>query len=305
MARAIWSGVLSFGLVSVPIEIYSATEAHEPTFHQFEKGTKDRIRYQRVNERTGKEVDYADIVKGAEVGRGKYVMIDQDELDSVAPGRSRSLSIDRFVDLDEIDPIHFAKSYFLGPNGDEAKKSYALLREAMARANRAAIANFVMRGKEYLAAIRADGDVLVLETLFFADEIRKPKDEINNLPGSVKLSAPELKMAGQLIESMAGPWKPSDYRDTYTDRVNQLIRAKSKNKTYEAAEEAPQGTNVVDLTEALRASVEAARGKGAKRPAKRAPAKKAAKKSAAKKAPAKKGAAKKAPAKKASRRKAS
>lgn len=313
MARAIWSGVLSFGLVSVPIEIYSATEAHEPTFHQFEKGTKDRIRYQRVNERTGKEVDYADIVKGAEVGRGKYVMIDQEELDSVAPGRSRSLSIDRFVDLDEIDPIHFAKSYFLGPNGDEAAKPYALLREAMARANRAAIASFVMRSKEYLAAIRADGDVLVLETLFFADEIRRPKDEIGNLPGRIKLSGPELKMAGQLIDSMAGPWKPADYRDTYTDRVNELIRAKAKDKTYEPAEEAPQATNVVDLTEALRASVEAARGR--KAPAKKSAAKKStAKKSAAKKAPAKKpavrkstakkSAAKKAPANKASRRKA-
>jgi len=298
MARAIWSGVLSFGLVSVPIEIYSATEAHEPTFHQFEKGTKDRIRYQRVNERTGKEVDYADIVKGAEVGRGKYVMIDQDELDSVAPGRSRSLSIDRFVDLDEIDPIHFAKSYFLGPNGDEAKKPYALLRDAMARANRAAIANFVMRGKEYLAAIRADGDVLVLETLFFADEIRQPKDEIGNLPRGIKLSGPELKMAGQLIESMAGPWKPKDYRDTYTDRVNALIKAKAKNKTYETADEAPQATNVVDLTEALRASVEAAKkgGRGKKAPAKKA---------ATKKAPAKKTAAKKAPAKRTSTRKAS
>src|SRR3954454_2352871 len=276
MAPAIWSGALSFGLVSVPIEIYSATEAHEPTFHQFEKGTKDRIRYQRVNERTGKEGDYGDIVKGAEVGRGKYVMIDQDELDSVAPGRSRSLSIDRFVDLDEIDPIHFAKSYSLGPNGDEAKKPYALLRDAMARANRAAIANFVMLGKESLAAIRADGDVLVLETLFFADEIRQPKDEIDNLPRGVKVSGPELKMAGQLIESMAGPWKPKDYRDTYTDLVNALIRAKAKNKTYETADEAPQATNVVDLTEALRASVEAAKkgGRGKKAPAKKAATKK-------------------------------
>ena len=188
MARAIWSGVMSFGLVSVPVEIYSATEAHEPTFHQFEKGTKDRIRYQRVNERTGKEVDYGDIVKGAEVGRGKYVMIDQDELDSVAPGRSRSLEIQTFVDLDEIDPIHFAKTYYLGPNGDEAKKPYALLRDAMAKANRAAIASFVMRSKEYLAAVRADGDVLVLETMFFADEIRTAKDEIGNLPGKLTLS---------------------------------------------------------------------------------------------------------------------
>src|SRR3954471_14027421 len=296
MARAIWSGVMSFGLVSVPVEIYSATEAHEPTFHQFEKGTKDRIRYQRVNERTGKEVDYADIVKGAEVGRGKYVMIEQEELDSVAPGRSRSLDIQTFVDLDEIDPIQFAKSYYLGPNGDEAKKPYALLRDAMAKANRAAIASFVMRSKEYLAAIRADGDVLVLETMFFADEIRNPKDEIERLPPGVKASPQELKMAGQLIESMAGPWKPKDYRDTYTDRIHKLIRAKSKNKTYEQAEEAPQATNVVDLTEALRASVEAAR-KGGRSGVTKAAAK-AAKKAGAKKAPAKKTAAKKTAAKK-------
>jgi DNA end-binding protein Ku len=336
MARAIWSGVMSFGLVSVPVEIYSATEAHEPSFHQFERGTNDRIRYQRVNERTGKEVDYGDIVKGAEVSRGKYVMIEQDELDAVAPGRSRSLEIQRFVDLDEIDPIHFAKSYYLGPNGDEAKKPYALLRDAMARANRGAIASFVMRGKEYLATVRADKDVLVLETMFFADEIRDPKDEIGNVPSRVKVSPQELKMAGQLIESMAGPWNPKDYRDTYTDRVNRLIRAKAKNKTYEPADEAPQATNVVDLTEALRASVDAARkggrsgstksttaksttakkttatktaakkSTGRKTAAKKTTAKKTtAKKTAAKKSTAKKSTAKKSTAKKSTAKKAS
>jgi DNA end-binding protein Ku len=308
MARAIWSGVMSFGLVSVPVEIYSATEAHEPTFHQFEEGTNDRIRYQRVNERTGKEVDYSDIVKGAEIGRGKYVMIEQEELDSVAPGRSRSLEIESFVDLDEIDPIYFAKAYYLGPNGDEAKKPYALLRDAMAKANRAAIASFVMRSKEYLATVRAAGDVLVLETMFFADEIRNPKDEISNLPGKVKVSPQEMKMAGQLIESMAGPWQPKSYRDTYTDRVNKLIQAKAKNKTYEQAEEAPRATNVVDLTEALRASVDAARRGGRATPKKTAAKKTAAKTTAAKKTTAKKtaakktAAAKKAPAKTAARK---
>jgi DNA end-binding protein Ku len=309
MARAIWSGVMSFGLVSVPVELYSAIETHEPTFHQFEEGTNDRIRYQRVNERTGKEVEYEHIAKGAEVGRGKYVMLDQEELESVAPGRSRSMEITSFVDLDEIDPIYFNKPYYLGPNGDEAKKPYALLRDAMAEVNRAAIAGFVMRGNEYLAAVRADGDALVLETLYFADEIRDPKSEIANLPIRVKLSPQELKMASQLIESMAGPWDPEQYRDTYTERVNELIRAKAKNRSYEQAEEAPQATNVVDLTEALRASVEAARKGGrrsaaGKSAAKKAPAKKsAAKKSAAKK-PAAKSAAKKAPAKKSAARKA-
>jgi len=231
MARAIWSGVISFGLVSIPVELYSATEAHEPTFHQFEKGTTDRIRYQRVNERTGDEVAYSDIVKGADIGGGNYVVLDQDELDSVAPGRSRLLDIHTFVDLDDIDPIYFNKTYFLGPGNDEASKPYALLRDAMADANKAAIATLVMRGKEYLAAIRADGDLLALETLFFADEVREPRAEIGNLPGRVKPSRQETHMARQLIDSMSGPWTPSDYRDTYTDCVNELIEAKKSTKS--------------------------------------------------------------------------
>jgi DNA end-binding protein Ku len=170
MARAIWSGVLTFGLVSVPVELYSATEAHGPVFHQFEKGTADRIRYQRVNERTTDEVEYSDIVKGAETGGGHYVMLDQEELDSVAPGRSRSMEIHTFVDLDDIDPIYFNKTYYLGPGSEETEKVYALLRAAMGDSDKAAIASFVMRGKEYLAAVRADGDLLALETLFFAEE---------------------------------------------------------------------------------------------------------------------------------------
>ena len=266
MARAIWSGVLTFGLVSVPVELYSATEAHSPDFHQFEKDTGDRIRYQRVNERTDDEVEYSDIVKGADTGGGRYVMLDQDELDSVAPGRSRSMEIRTFVDLDDIDPTYFDKTYYLGPGGEETGKVYALLREAMGNSGKAAIASFVMRGKEYLAAVRADGDLLVLQTLFFADEVREPHQQISNLPGRIKLTRPELRMAGQLIEAMTGPWKPSDYRDTYTDRVNDLIDAKKHDRQVQPAGEAPPGTDVTGLTEALRASVEAAKQKpGGKR----------------------------------------
>ena len=258
MARSIWSGVLSFGLVSVPVELYSATEAHEPAFHQFQKGTSDRIRYQRVNERTGEEVDYSDIAKGADVGDGN-VLLDQDELDAVAPGRSRAMDIRKFVDLDDIDPLYFNKACFVGPQGEENAKTYALLRDAMARSNRAAIASFVMRSKEYLAAVRADGDLLVLETLFFADEVRDPHEEIDNLPGRVRVSQAELRMAGQLIEAMSGPWRPSEYRDTYTDRVNQLIDAKAHDKVVQPSDETPAATNVAGLTEALRASLDAAR----------------------------------------------
>jgi DNA end-binding protein Ku len=267
MARAIWSGVISFGLVSIPVQLYSATEAHEPTFHQFQKGTADRIRYQRVNERTGAEVDYSDIIKGADIGGGDYVILGQDELDSVAPGRSRLLDIHTFVDLDDIDPIYFSKTYFLAPANEDANKPYALLRDAMADSGQAAIATFVMRGKEYLAAIRADGDLLVLETLFFADEVRDPHQEIDNLPGQVELSSQERRMAGQLISSLSGPWKPEDYRDTYTDRVNDLIEAKEHNKDVQPADEAPAATKVTDLATALRASLDAAKKPSAKRSA--------------------------------------
>lgn len=258
MARAIWSGVLSFGLVAIPVELYSATEAHRPVFHQFEEGTADRIRYQRVNERTGDEVGYADVVKGADIGGGNYVMLDQDELDSVAPGRSRSLDIHTFVDLDEIDAIYFDKTYFLGP-GKEAAKPYALLRDAMEHSGKAAIASFVMRGKEYLAAVRADGGLLALETLFFADEVRDPRAEIDTLPGRVKLSQQEVRMARQLVDTMSGPWTPSEYRDTYTDRVNELLEAKKNEKEFQPAAQPPAATNVSDLTAALQASVDAAK----------------------------------------------
>ncbi|HEY1706198.1 MAG TPA: Ku protein [Trebonia sp.] len=299
MARAIWSGVLSFGLVAVPVELYSATETHRPAFHQFEEGTADRIRYQRVNERTGDEVKYSDIVKGADVDGGDYVMLNQDELDSVAPGRSRSLNIDTFVELDEIDAIYFDKTYFLGPGNGQAAKPYALLRDAMGEAGKAAIANFVLRGREYLAAVRADDDLLVLETLFFADEVRDPHAEISGLPGRVKLSRQETRMARQLVDSMSGPWTPSDYRDTYTDRVNELIEAKKSENEVEPAAGPPAATNVTDLTAALRASVDAAkkapRGKrdGRSKPDRAASASKpgakstGAKKKSGKKSPAK------------------
>jgi len=296
MARPIWSGVVSFGLVSVPVALYSATREHDVSFHQFEEGTGDRIRYQRVNERTGKEVEYSNIVRGAEVGDSEYVMLDQEELDSVAPGRSRSLEIHGFVDQSEIDPLYYQKTYYLAPGSDETKKTYALLRDAMTEADRVAIGTLVMRGKEYLAAIRPADDLLVLETMFFSDEVRDPHKELSRLPGRTKVAPPEMRMARQLIDSMSTKWNPDDYRDSYTDRVKQLIAAKKRGKTVTVAEEAPEATNVIDLMEVLRRSVEDA--KTGRRTAKKAPA---AKKTAAKKStPAKKSmpAKKSTPAKK-------
>ena len=315
MARPIWSGVISFGLVSVPVGLFSATRDHDVSFHQFEQGTGDRIRYQRVNERTGKEVDYSNIVRGAEVGDGEYVMLDQEELDSVAPGRSRSLEIHGFVDQSEIDPVYYQKTYYLAPGSDETKKTYALLRDAMSEADRVAIGTLVMRGKEYLAAVRPAEDLLVLETMFFSDEIRDPHKELSRLPGRTKVAPPEMKMARQLIDSMSAKWEPQDYQDSYTDRVKKLIDAKKRGKQVTVAEEAPAPTNVIDLMEVLRRSVDDAktgragrttkgRGAGASRTtaskkapaAKKAPAVKkapAAKKTSATKKP---GAAKKAAA---------
>jgi DNA end-binding protein Ku len=258
MARAIWTGAISFGLVSIPVGLFSATEDHTVHFHQFERGTSDRIRYQRTNERTGKEVEYSDIVKGREVGDGEFVLVEPEELADIAPGRSRTIDIQTFVDLDEIDPIFFQKTYWLAPTDERYARPYALLREAMTRTNRAGIATFVMRGKEYLTALRADGDVLALETLFFADEIRDRS--ALDLPAATKPKGKELDMATGLIEAMSGPWKPEEYRDTYTERVEKLIEDKRRGREIVTEAEPPEPTAMSDLIAALERSVTEARG---------------------------------------------
>ncbi len=257
--RAVWSGVISFGLVNVPVGMFAATKEHEPTFHQFAAGTTDRIRYRRVNERTGEEVKLADISKGVDLGGGSYVMVTDDELAAAAPGRSRALEISSFADLDQIDPVYFDKTYYLAPATAEARKTYSLLRDAMSDANKAGIASFVMHGKQHLAAIRASGDVLVLETLFFADEVRDPKS-LDNLPDRIDFNKGELAMADYLIKSMDEPWNPEAYRDTYIERVNELIEAKRQGNEVRQLDEAQQPTNVIDLLEALQRSVESATG---------------------------------------------
>ncbi|TLW93540.1 Ku protein [Saccharomonospora piscinae] len=256
MARAIWSGALNFGLVTVPVELYSATQDHTVHFRQFQRGTSDRIRYRRVNERTGEEVPYDEIVKGYDLGGDEYVLIEPGELDEVAPGRSRTIDIDAFVDLEEIDPIYFQKTYWLAPSKEEFGRAYTLLIEAMAKTNRAGLARFVMRGKEYIAAVRAGDGVLVLNTLLFPEDIRVPEQEISKLPTGVEPRGKEVDMAVSLIESMAEEWQPEDYHDTYTERVMQLIEDKREGRTITPAEEPREATKVVDLFEALSRSVE-------------------------------------------------
>jgi DNA end-binding protein Ku len=255
MARAIWTGSISFGLVSIPVGLFSATDDHTVHFHQFERGTSDRVRNKRVNERTGDEVDYSDIVKGADVGGGEHVIVEPDELEAIAPGRSRELEISDFVDLDEIDPLYFQKTYWLAPTAEQYSRPYALLLEAMTRTNRAAIGMFVMRGKQYLAAIRPDDNVLALETLHFADEVRDPRKELEYLPGKAPSKGKELDMATQLIESMSGPWKPENYRDTYRDKVDALIADKERGRETVVEAEPPDPTAMADLLAALERSV--------------------------------------------------
>ncbi|MFB7173041.1 Ku protein [Streptomyces sp. NPDC056254] len=264
MARPVWTGVLSFGLVSVPIGIYTATDSHTIHFHQLQRGTSDRIRNRRVNERTGEEVDLDDIVKGYDTGE-EYVLVEPAELDDIAPGRSKTLEISGFVDLAEIDPIFFDRTYYVGPKGKEYTKVYALLEKALAKAERAGVATFVMRGREYLVALKAEDGILTLHTLHWADEIRDPREEVPDLPaasGRGTGSSREMKMAEQLITALGMRWDPEEFRDTYQDKVSALIKAKGAGETVEKAEAAAEATNVVDLTETLRASLERARGGG-------------------------------------------
>ena len=252
MPRSIWNGSIAFGLVNVPVRLYSATESKQVQFHQFEKGTKKRIEYRRVTTGTKHEVDYDDIVKGYEVSKGKYVTITPEELESVEPGRSRTLDIEDFVLLEEIDPVYFDKSYYLEPV-DGAEKAYALLVEAMSETGRVAVGRFVMRTKQYLATVRPTGDVLVLETMFFGDEVRDPKDL--KVPTRVKVPPKEKRIATQLIESLTVPFDPDAYKDTYRSRVLGLIRRKAKGQEIEVKPR-EKAADVVDLMAALEASLQ-------------------------------------------------
>lgn len=261
MARAIWTGSLSFGLVSVPVGLFSATDDKSIHFNQFQSGTEDRVRNKRVNERTGEEVSYSEIVKGYDLGNGQFVIVTPDELEAIEPGRSREIAITDFVDLDEIDPIYYRTSYYLAPQGDQARRAYALLREAMDDSRKVGIATFVMRGKQYLVAVRPEKDVIGLETMYFADEVRDPRDEIEGIPVESEIKERELATAKLLIDSMTTEWKPDAYHDTYRRRVEELIDQKREGDFVVTDEREPALPPVADLMEALRASVAAAGGK--------------------------------------------
>jgi DNA end-binding protein Ku len=244
MPRSIWSGAISFGLVNVPIKLYSAVSPKDVRFNQLEASTGQRIKQKRVSSVTGEEVPYEEIIKGYEVGPDTFVAIEPSELDALDPKATKSIDIEDFVDLDQIDPIYFERPYYLVPDKG-GSKAYALLLEAMKETNKVGIARLVLRTKQYLAAIRPLGDALVLETLLYGDE--------------VEISERELKIAKQLIDAQTTDFDPTQYKDTYRERVLDLIEQKAAGQTIEAAPAAEEPTRVVDLMEALEASVAAAR----------------------------------------------
>jgi DNA end-binding protein Ku len=255
--RAIWTGSITFGLVNVPVKLYTATQPKDVRFHQFEKGSGKRVHNKRVAEGTDKEVAYDDIVKGYEVHKGEFVIVTPDELEAVAPGRSSTIDIEDFVDLTDIDPMYYERTYYVGPANDAAARTYRLLVDAMADTGKAAIGRFVMRTKEYLAALRADDGLLVLETLFFADEIRDARDAVGAVKRA-KVGDRELRIARQLIDSMATDWDPTRYADTYRERVLDLIERKAKGEEI-VVSEPEQRAPVLDLMAALEQSLDAAR----------------------------------------------
>ena len=284
MPRTIWKGALNFGLVNVPVGLYSATQDKTVHFNQFEEGTSDRIRYKKVNERTGAEVPAARIVKGYDLGGGEYVLLTDEELDAAEPEKSKLIEITDFVDLDQIDPVFYRSTYYLAPEGEAANKAYALLRQVMREANKVAIGTVVMRNKEYPVAIRPDDEVLKLETMYFADEIRSPTKDLPDLPGADQVTDREVQMAGLLLESMESDWDPEKYRDTHRLQLEAIIEAKRQgNEIVTGVDAEPAPTKVVDLMEVLSASIDSV--KAGRAPAKKPVAKpvaKAAKKPAAK-----------------------
>jgi DNA end-binding protein Ku len=250
-----WKGAISFGLVTIPVSVYPVTEEKSLKFNQLHDEDGGRIRYKRVCEKDGEEVPYDHIVKGFEVEKDRYVILDDEDFDKVPVKSSRAIDIERFVDLDEIDPVMFKKSYYLIPEATGAK-AYALLREAMSQDGRVGIAKVSFRDKEHLAALRFKDEAFVLETMYWPDEIREA--EFGDVDVDVKVRDQELAMARQLIESLTAEWEPEAYTDEYREALMQIVEAKIRGEEIEVVEPEPTA-KVVDLMEALKASVAAAK----------------------------------------------
>ncbi|MEJ3749729.1 Ku protein [Actinomycetes bacterium KLBMP 9797] len=305
--RAIWKGAVSFGLVSIAVKLFSATEEKDIRFHQVHREDGGRIRYKRTCSVCGEEVTYDDIAKGYDIGGGEMVILTDEDFADLPLSTSHAIEVLEFVPADQVDPILYNKAYFMEPEG-AATKPYVLLRDALTDSDRVAIVKVALRQREQLATLRVREGVLLLNTMLWPDEIRKP--DFGFLDEDIQVRPPELAMAGSLIDSMAGEFDPAEYTDNYREALQEVIDAKVEGREVvqpEEVEEAPAAA--VDLMAALRASVDRARAARGESPGaeptpitsarsaqKKAPEKKA---EPAKKTPAKKAAAKKAePAKK-------
>lgn len=264
MPRAIWSGAISFGLVNIPVKLYSAVKDKEIHFHMLHKADGTRVKQQLFCPTDDKTIQRSEVEKGYEVSPGHYVIVTADELEALEPKETRMIEMQDFVDMSEIDPIYFEHPYYLVPN-EEAKKAYSLLVKAMKDSKRIGIGKFVMRNKEYLAAIRPYEDMIILETMHFAEEIVQ-SSEVGGIEEQHKPAERELKMAGQLIDTLAADFEPDKYKDEYRDAVHDLIEAKAKGEEYVMPPPPVPEAQVVDLMAALEKSLAKAReqkGKGA------------------------------------------
>ncbi|MGZ5345502.1 MAG: non-homologous end joining protein Ku [Actinomycetota bacterium] len=295
MPRTMWKGAISFGLVTIPVAVYPATEEKTLRFNQIHEEDGGRIRMKRTCSVDGEEVPYDEIVKGYEYEKDRYVVLTDEDFDKVPVESSRAIDIVQFVDLDEIDPMLYKKSYYLVPD-ETGAKAYALLRQALSQDNKVGIAKVSFRDKEHLAALRFKDEAFVLETMYWPDEIRGA--DFGGVDVDLKVRAQELEMARQLIENLTAEWDPEEFTDEYREALLRIVEAKISGEEIEVVEAEPTA-KVVDLMEALKASVAAAK-KQADRPDE-APAPQA--KSTAKKTTAKKTAAKKSTAKKTTARK--
>jgi DNA end-binding protein Ku len=262
MPRAIWSGSISFGLLNVPVKLYSAVSRKNVSFRELREKDGSRIRHKRVAEADGEEVPYEDIVKGYEVAPEQYVVITRDELEEIDPKKTRAIEIQDFVDLDDIDPIYFDQPYYLGPDKG-AEKAYALLVKAMGDAKKVAVARFVLRNREHLAAIRPADKVLTMATMRFADEVVAPGELGEDVvpENGRKLDKREVDMAKQLIDSLTAEFDPGKYHDEYREQLLSLIDRKAQGKSVvEAVSEEPKPTKAPDLMAALEESLAAVRG---------------------------------------------
>jgi DNA end-binding protein Ku len=266
MPRSIWSGAISFGLINVPVKLYSAVSRKTVRFHQLNGDTGVRIQQKRIDPSTGEEVSYDQIVKGYELTKDRYVVVTPDELEALDPEKTRTIDIEDFVDLEEIDPVYYDQPYYLVPDKGAAK-AYGLLLNAMRESDKVAIARVVLRTKEQLVAIRPAEDVLMMETMIFADEVVSP-EAIEELPDAkdLKVSDRELKMAEQLIASLSTDFEPEKYKDSYRDKVLDLVERKAQGEEIAVQPEAEKPSKVPDLMAALEASLAAVKSGSSDQP---------------------------------------